>query len=292
MAYTIRSMGVDDLPAVAAVTNAAFGALHGAATGAELFAPLLFSSRLAADPPGCLVAVPDEDPGHLVGVLFSVARGSLGWFGPLAVRPGDQRSGAGEGLVRACLESWARRGVGLRGLETLAASAFHVRFYSRLGFRPSWTGIELTGATSAGTLPDTVVVDGPLPDLDFLRPGLDLRGEADATISSGAGHVLCTAEGMAIVHLAQTFQGPATTFVPFLAAPTRAAFSDLMTAAEHLGAEQGHTSVVTRVSGSAWNTLDALDERGYQAGPVMVRMKAGTHLDYDAGEAYYLDNWL
>ena len=36
----------------------------------------------------------------------------------------------------------------------------------------------------------------------------------------------------------------------------------------------------------------ALRERGYQAGRVMVRMKAGALLDYDRAGPLYLDNWL
>jgi hypothetical protein len=36
----------------------------------------------------------------------------------------------------------------------------------------------------------------------------------------------------------------------------------------------------------------ALRERGYQAGRVMVRMKAGALLDYDRAGLLYLDNWL
>ena len=100
-----------------------------------------FAVRFAADPDGCFVAVREQEPGQVTGALISVARGTLGWFGPLAVHPDAQRSGAGGKLVAACLDSWRRRGVRLMGLETYRDSPFHARFYQKMGFRPSCTGI-------------------------------------------------------------------------------------------------------------------------------------------------------
>lgn len=85
-AALIRPMVTADLAAVGAVTNIAFGTLRGDPDTVR-FPELLFQTRLAADPPGCFVAVSRDDPGQLTGALFSVARGGLGWFGPLAVRP-------------------------------------------------------------------------------------------------------------------------------------------------------------------------------------------------------------
>ena len=35
-----------------------------------------------------------------------------------------------------------------------------------------------------------------------------------------------------------------------------------------------------------------LAARGYRAGRVMVRMKAGQNPDYDGSPGYYIDNWL
>ncbi len=104
--------------------------------------------------------------------------------------------------------------------------------------------------------------------------------------------MLTTHDGIAIVHLEATFQPPGTGFVPFLAAATRGSFDKLLGAAEQLSRQQGKTAVLVRTSGSSWATIDALGERGYRAGRVMVRMKAGDRLDYDRTNAYYLDNWL
>ena len=287
----IRPMVTTDLGAVAAVTNTAFGALRGD-PDSQRFPPLLFETRLAADPDGCFVAVDPGDPGAVTGALFSVARGGLGWFGPLAVRPGAQRGGIGQGLTAACLDSWRRRGVLLMGLETFGDSPFHVHLYSKLGFRPAWTGVSFSRALGETTMPAGVRADGLIPDLGYLYPGLDVSGEAAATVSCAAGVVLTTGDGVAICHLKPTFQGPETGYLPFLAARSRESFDLLMAAAEHVSREAGCTSFFTRTSGSSWATMDALVARGYRAGGAMVRMKRGENPDYDRTETYYCDNWL
>ncbi len=287
----IRPMVTADLAAVAAVTNAAFGALRGEPDSTR-FPGLLFQTRLAADPAGCFVAVAPRDPGTLTGALFSVARGGLGWFGPLAVLPGAQRGGVGRDLTAACLAAWRRRGVRLMGLETFADSPFHLHFYSKLGFRPAWTGVAFSRPLGETTMPGGVQAGGQLPDLSYLYPGLDVSGEAAATRSCAAGVVLTTDDGVAICHLKPTFQGPETGYLPFLAARSRGSFDLLMAAAEHLSREAGCTSFFTRVPGSSWATMDALVARGYRAGGAMLRMKCGEDTDYDRTATYYCDNWL
>ena len=94
-AAAIRPMTAADLGAVGSVTNTAFGTLRGDPDNVR-FPTLLFETRLAADPAGCFVAASHDDPARLSGALFSVARGGLGWFGPLAVSPGAQRGGVGQ----------------------------------------------------------------------------------------------------------------------------------------------------------------------------------------------------
>ena len=290
----VRAMTSGDLPGVSSVTNAAFGALHppGAGPDGPGIPALLFAVRFAADPGGCFVAVREQEPGQVAGALISVARGTLGWLGPLAVHPDAQRSGAGGKLVAACLDSWQRRGVRLMGLETYRDSPFHEHFYQKMGFRPSCTGIGFRAQLGATGMPAGVRIGGPLPDLGFLYPGLDVTGEAAATTQCGAGHVLTTGDGIAIVRLESTVQPPEAGFVPFLAAATRDSFERLLGAAEHLSRERGKTALLTRASSSSWNIIDVLGRRGYQAGALTMRMKAGDDPDYDHTGSYYLDNWV
>jgi len=183
-----------DLPEVSAVTDAAFAGLHPAGARRrhpELATPaLLFQTRLAADPEGCFVAVSARDPLRVTGVLLSVARGTLGWLGPLAVHPQAQRRGTGGRLVAACLASWHGRGVRMMGLETFSGSAVHRAFYRKAGFRPSSAGIGFRALLTRGSMPAGIDIGGRMPDLDFVYPGLDVSGEAAAVKNCGAGLTL------------------------------------------------------------------------------------------------------
>lgn len=291
----VRPMVRDDLPEVASVCNAAFAALRGdSADAAPMFPALLFETRFAADPAGCLVAV-DPTSGQVSAALFSVARGTLGWFGPLAVHPEAQRRGLGEELVATYLDTSHQRGVRLMGLEALPASPFHVQFYGKMAFRPSWTGINFRRSLidAATSMPPDIDIDGILiPDLDFVYEGLHVSAEVAATMRCGAGHVLTTDGGVAILHVESTFQPPDAGFVPFCAAENWDAFSRLVATAEHLSHENGRTSLLMRTSGSSITTLDGLTDLGYRAGAVMVRMKAGADPEYDRKPVFYVDNWL
>ncbi len=286
-------MTAADLAGARAVANAAFGALFGLDTQAPpVFGELLYAVRFDADPAGCFVAAADGDPSRIVGSLLSVARGPLAWFGPLGVDPGAQQGGVGAALVEACLESWRARGVRTMGLETIADSPFHVRFYTRFGFRPAWTGLAFEAPLGATPMPGGVELGGALPVLDFLYPGLDVSAEVAATTSLGCGKVFTSFDGVAICHTEPTFQRPGVGFVPFLAAASRETFDRLLAACEHLCHGSGLTSMLVRTPGSSWGTMVALRERGYRAGRLMVRMKAGALLDYDRAGLLYLDNWL
>jgi hypothetical protein len=205
------------------------------------------------------------------------------------------------------------------GLETFADSPLHVHMYSKLGFRPAWTGVSFSRPLGATTMPTGVEVTGMpgnaqadgmpgnpqggggpgsaqgggwLPDLSYLYPGLDVSGEAEATLSCAAGVVLTTGDGVALCHLKPTFQAAQAGYLPFLAARSRESFELLVAAAEHLSREAGCNSLFTRTPGSSWATMDALIARGYRAGGAMLRMKCGEDLDYDRTDTYYCDNWL
>jgi predicted N-acetyltransferase YhbS len=287
-------MTAADLEGARAVSNAAFGELFGLAADGpqQVFGELLFRTRLESDPAGCFVAVAADDPTHVVGSLLSVARGPIGWFGPVAVEPGRQQQGIGAALVDACLESWRARGVRTMGLETLADSGHHVRFYARFGFRPSWTGVAFEAPLAPTAMPGGVEIGAPPPPLDFLYPGINLSGEIDATTRLGAGKVMTMHDGVAICHTEPTFQQPGVGFVPFLAAASRETFDKLMGACEHLCHGRGLQSMLVRVPGSSWGTMVALRDRGYRAGRLMVRMKTGALTDYDRAGLLYIDNWL
>ena len=289
-----------DLEKVAELSDHAFIEVIAWLSGRRLerpfFPPAGLSLRVEADPEGCLVAT---DDGVLVGALFSVARGTLAWFGPLAVATDRQGMGVGQVLVGECLARWSRRGVRLMGLETFPTSGFHLHLYSKFGFRPAWVGFQvkkqldsLTGGPAAEPAPPLQHPQVPLPDLGYLYPGFDPAVEVRAILKRRAGRVFATDRSLAIVTLADSFHVTAEeAFVPLLVAPNREAFLSLLAASEEAALAAGKKAIAIRLSGSSWGAFQALVERGYRAGSSALRMKAGENLDYDR-DAWYCDDWL
>jgi hypothetical protein len=131
-----------------------------------------------------------------------------------------------------------------------------------------------------------------LPDLGFLYRGFDPVAEVRATMLRHVGRVFASDRGLAILHLQDAFHvTPEEAFLPLLVARDRRTFLSLLAAAERAAKAAGKTSLAIRLPGTAWTAFQALVDRGYRAGPSMLRMKAGEHLDYDR-DAWYCDDWL
>ncbi len=280
----VRPMRDGDLDGVLAITNAAFGELIERTTGQKpegpRFSPILGRYRLSLDPSGCHVAVSADE---LVGANFSILRGTLGWFGPLAVRPDAQGQGIAQRLVTECLRSADQRGARLMGLETMANSPQHIHLYQKLGFRPSWTGISYRREVRDEQMPHGVVLNGAVPKLDYVYPGYDATKDALA-IKLGNGFAIC--------HTTNTlWADTAIAYLPLVIAPDRETFDILVRAVEAIAGAHGKSHVLTQVPGSSWATQEALLEHGYKPGGAALRMERGERADYDAGPFYYCDDW-
>ena len=292
-------MQTADLEEVAQISDLAFIAVIEKLSGQRLQRPFFPTAglglRLEADPEGCLVAT---DGRELVGALFSVARGTVAWFGPLAVATGSQGGGVGQALVAGCLRRWGLRGVRLMGLETFPNSSFHLHLYAKFGFRPAWTGVALKKQLDVGPTavnepaPPLQHPEVPLPDIGYLYPGFDPSAEVRAILKRRAGRVFATDRSLAVVLLADAFHVSAeAAFIPLLVAPDREAFVAMVAACETAARDAGKQTISVRLSGSCWGAFQALVERGYRAGSSALRMKAGENLDYDR-DAWYCDDWL
>ena len=122
----IRHEMADDVPAIRAVTAAAFkGMLYSSGTEATIVDALRDAGVLTLS----LVA---EKQGRIVGhVAFSpvTINGEAGrWFGlgPVSVEPAEQRHGIGQALIREGLERL--RATGAEGCVLLGDPAYYRRF--------------------------------------------------------------------------------------------------------------------------------------------------------------------
>ena len=139
--------------------------------------------------------------GNLVGSNFATKWGSVGFFGPITVRPDLQERGIAQALLARTMEqfdAWETRHV---GLFTFPHSAKHIGLYQKYGFYARF----LTAIMSApvGRRPSTAAGWSRFSDLnvaqqneallacqdiaDTLYPGLDLTEEIRATQAQGLG---------------------------------------------------------------------------------------------------------
>src|SRR5919199_278327 len=149
--FYVRPMSAADLSAAHAAVDDAFCELMARVRGDHTrpwFPPAFLATRFAREPEGCFVALRGD--GEVVGALYSVTWGSLGWLGPLGVAPTMQGRGVAQRLLDACLRHWDSLDIRIQGLETCTAQAGHHYLYGKVGFRADWFSVGLRKALAKG----------------------------------------------------------------------------------------------------------------------------------------------
>ena len=144
----IRPLTDRDLPAAQRIVRLAFGTFLGAPDPSTFWADRDYvCGRFGAEHVASYAA--DLD-GELVGSNFVTQWGSVGFFGPLTVRPDRQRQGIAKQLVEAVsgrLDDW---GVRHAGLFTFAHSALHLALYQKFGFHARFLTAIMTAPARPG----------------------------------------------------------------------------------------------------------------------------------------------
>src|SRR5712691_10304524 len=149
MSPIIRPLTEGDLPTARRILCAAFGTFLGAPDPENFWSDLDYVyGRFAAEHVASFAA---ELDGELVGSNFVTKWGSVGFFGPLTIHPGQQGRGIAKSLVEAVssqLDAW---GTSHAGLFTFAQSPLHVALYGKFGFHARFlTAIMMAPTQSAG----------------------------------------------------------------------------------------------------------------------------------------------
>src|ERR1051326_7520062 len=131
---TVRPLQETDLPAADRIMRLAFGTFIG------LPDPMAFMgdanyvrTRWLADPSAAFAA---EVGGEVIGSNFATNWGSVGFFGPLTVRPDFWDRGVGKHLMEPIIELFGKWETKHAGLYTFAHSQKHVGLYQKFGFWP------------------------------------------------------------------------------------------------------------------------------------------------------------
>jgi GNAT superfamily N-acetyltransferase len=129
----IKSLNERDIIQIDRVFREAFS-LHVGHPVPETFAPgRSCMARLLTEPQGAFGAYIS---GELVAIAFATVWGSIGVFGPLAVKPGHWNAGLGRKLLQQSVTFFKQKAVSDMVLCTFPDSVKHVSLYQKYGFHP------------------------------------------------------------------------------------------------------------------------------------------------------------
>jgi hypothetical protein len=229
-----------------------------------------------------------EIDGELVGSNFATNWGSVGFFGPLTIRPDQWDRGIASRLLEptlACFTTWGTRHA---GLFTFAHSPKHVHLYQKFGFWPRSLTAILSKPVAAASPATQWVGYGALPDGDqveslqaardltgSLLDGLDLTGEIRDVQSQHLGETVLVWDDAELAGLAVCHCGPGSEadsgacYVKFGAArpgPNAGAhFDRLLDACEAFALSQGAQRLVAGSNMAREEGYRALLARGFRA---------------------------
>lgn len=252
--------------------------------------------------------------GKLVGSNFATHWGSVGFFGPLTVRPELQDGGIARKLLdrtMAQFHTWDSRHV---GLFTFAQSAKHIALYQKYGFYPRFLTAVMTapvGATPAATgwsrfsdLYETQREEALASCralTDKLYSGLDLSDEIRATHEQGLGDTVVI-EGVgglaafAICHYGPNSEaGADCCFVKFGAVRDSTAaerdFGRLLDACAALARTVNMPTLLAGVNLARTEPYRQLIARGFRTGLQGVAMHRNNDPGYNRPGVYVIDDW-
>lgn len=305
----VRDLRESDLTLADAILRSAFDTFTGVTS---LFGDKDYvHTRWLADPGAAFAA---EQDGQLAGTNFVTRWGTVGFFGPLSVRPELWDQGVASRLMQATVALFDRWGTAHAGLFTFAHSAKHHGLYQKFGFWPRFLTPVMTKAPIAPRRSPQPIRYTALPPAERARAvdacgeltatayeGLDLEREIRAVESQGLGEVLLLDDssglaGMAVCHLgAGTEAGGQGCYVKFgLARPGPGAevrFGTLLDACESLAVDNGADHIELGVNAARHEAYAAVMARGYRVGLVGVSMHRANDEGYSRPGTWLVDDW-
>jgi GNAT superfamily N-acetyltransferase len=255
----------------------------------------------------------DHD-GQLAGSNFATRWGSIGFFGPLSIRPDLWDRGLAQPLVAAVSDAFNEWGLRHAGLCTFPYSTKHIHLYTKFGFHPRFLTPIMAAPAKPGSLPEysrytvlapdgrTAAEDASFTLSDELYPGLDLRAEIRTNAARGHGDTLLLWDGpsrlgaFAICHWGPASEaGADTLFIKFGAARSGPGagdrFAALLDTARALAASEGMANVLAGVSAGREEAYRQMAGSGFCARMNVVTLHRPNEPGYNRPGVYALDDW-
>ena len=252
--------------------------------------------------------------GALAGSNFVTKWGSVGFFGPLSVRPDLQESGVAKALLAATVEQFDAWGTTQNGLFTFAHSAKHVALYQKFGFHarfltavmatPAQRGGPIPGASRFSELSDAAKAEALRASqevTDTLYPGLDLADEIATVEAQGLGDTVLLEGGDGLAAFAICHYGPASEagqevcLIKFGAVRAGASaardYDRLLDACEALAVAAGMPRLQAGANLARHEAYQHLVARGFRTAVQGVHMHQRNEPGYCRPGVYIIDDW-
>ena len=309
---SVRPLQEGDLSAADHIMRLAFGTFLGLPEPAAFMGDASYvQTRWRADPDAAFGA---EVSGELVGSNLATNWGSLGFFGPLTIRPDLWDQGVGKRLMEPIMECFAKWGTKHAGLFTFAHSQKHVGLYQKFGFWPRFLTaimskpVAQTGSQSRWTRfseqPEGQREEalGACRQLtESIYEGLDVTPEIHAVATQKLGDTVLLwndegLAGLAICHCGPgTEAGSGTCYVKFGAvhpSPTAEQdFDRLLNACEGIAAEKSLSRLVAGVNTARHEAYRQMLERGFRTDFQGLAMQKPNEPGYNRPGVYLIDDW-
>jgi GNAT superfamily N-acetyltransferase len=308
----IKPLTEADLDAADRVFRVAFGTFMGAPEPETFFGDADYvRTRWRANPKAAFAAWANGD---LIGSNFAGKWGSVGFFGPLTVRPDFWDKSVGKHLMEPIMALFDEWNIKHAGLFTFAQSPKHVGLYQKFGFYPRF----LTAITSKTVEPKESEVKwtrfSELPQgerdealrscrelTDSIYEGLDLELEIKAVADQHLGETVLQWDddglsGFAVCHAgAGSEAGSGACYVKFGAARPGAKvaenFARLLDACERMASAEHLTRLVAGVNAGRSGAYRSMLEAGFRADFQGVIMEKPNEAVYNRPDVYLIDDW-
>lgn len=304
----VRPLREDDLPVASEVCGVAFATFLGMNRSGDADR---VRTRWLMDPEAAFGA---ELDGQLVGSNFVANWGSLGFFGPLSVRPDLWGQGIAQRLLEPTMELFRTWGVRHMGLFTFSQSPMHVGLYQKFGFWPRYLTAVMSKAPDSSRqaadwsrytqLPPAAKQDAlrACREIgDTIYDGLDLTREIEAVATQATGDtvLLWTGSqlaGFAICHIgAGSEAGTGVCLIKFGAARSglKAAdsFDRLLDACEALAVSYHVDRLIGGANAGRPEAYQAMRQRGFRPDFLGVIMDRPNEPGYNREGVYVIDDW-
>jgi GNAT superfamily N-acetyltransferase len=308
----VRGLEESDLSSADQIMRQAFGTFLGLPEPGSFMGDAGYvRSRWRANPSAAFCA---ELEGELVGSNFASNWGSVGFFGPLTIRPDLWNRGAGARLMEPIVECFDRWNTKTAGLFTFAQSQKHVGLYQKFGFWPRFLTAVMSKPVgpTAGKVQWTRFSDAPEDErkrilllcrevTDAIHDGLDVGLEVRAVAEQELGDTVLLWKDGQLAGLAVCHYGPGTEggsgscYVKFGAVPPSPSsgpdFEHLLDACEEMASEEGLLRLVAGVNTARHEAYRQMLARGFRTDLQAVAMHRPNEPGYSRPGVYVIDDW-